>query len=83
MFAYISLGIVSYNRKRRKYWGPGSKPSRPPQPKEAHPAHSCPYSPLEAVKSMATVKLICVLKRKRPRVTRVGVGMGGGQRRAR
>lgn len=72
MFAYIFLEIVSYNRKRRKYEGPGSKPSHPSQPEEAHPARSCPHSPLEAVKSMATVKLIWVLKRRRPRVTGVG-----------
>lgn len=69
MFAYTSPGIVSYNRKRKKYEGPGSKPSCPPQPRDAHPALSCPHSPLEAVKSMATVKLICVLKRRRPGVT--------------
>lgn len=37
-----------------------------------------PHSPLEAVKSMATVKLICVLKRRRP-----GVTWGWGQGRAR
>lgn len=75
IFAYISQAIMSPNEKRRKYEGPGSQPSCLPQHRKARPP-LLPYSPLEAVKSMATVKLICVLKRRRPGVTWGGWAVG-------